>query len=240
MFERSKSLGRRHVPEGTRQASGSGRPSGGSWAAGRSFTGVARRHEDIDLVIWLRDLPLLRDHVGDRHHLWMPATTRRPRAPRGRRDQVWLRDHATAPWFLDCILARTATGCGSAAATSARGAAGRRHLGGRRRHPLHAARGRAAPQGRSPAQGHVDLEVAWPLLDPAAPGCRRRPRERLDPGSMTTWRVTAQPPPVDRPPLVVRPTSAGGLASTCAVRRRVGRPRRRRRHQVAPAPAGGR
>ena len=31
----------------------------GGWAI-EAFTGVARRHEDIDLVIWARDLPLLR------------------------------------------------------------------------------------------------------------------------------------------------------------------------------------
>ena len=137
----------------------------GGWAI-EAFTGVARRHEDIDLVIWRRDLPLLRDHVGDRHHVWSAGSGAiRPLdddwpEPHEQAGQVWLRDHATAPWFLDCILSEDRDGLwvsrrDDAHVVPARG----RHLGGRRRHPLHAPRGGAAPQGAAaPTQGHVDLE----------------------------------------------------------------------------------
>jgi hypothetical protein len=87
----------------------------GGWAID-AFTGQARRHEDVDAVIWLRDLPLLRAMVGDRHHLWSagagalrPVNDEFP-APHEGSGQVWLRDHAQAPWFLDCLLAEDRDG----------------------------------------------------------------------------------------------------------------------------------
>jgi hypothetical protein len=87
----------------------------GGWAID-AFTGQARRHEDIDAVIWRRDLPLLRAMVGDRHHLWSagagalrPVNDEFP-APHEGSGQVWLRDHAQAPWFLDCLLAEDRDG----------------------------------------------------------------------------------------------------------------------------------
>ncbi|WP_322919724.1 nucleotidyltransferase domain-containing protein [Nocardioides renjunii] len=87
----------------------------GGWAID-AFTGRYRPHEDIDLVIWRRDLPLFREMVGERHHVWsvgsgalrpVDDTWPEPHAEAG---QVWLRDHALAPWFLDCILAENADG----------------------------------------------------------------------------------------------------------------------------------
>lgn len=87
----------------------------GGWAID-AFTGRARPHEDIDAVIWLRDLPLLRELVGDRHHIWSagggalrPVNDDWPQ-PHEHSGQVWLRDHAQAPWFLDCLLAEDRDG----------------------------------------------------------------------------------------------------------------------------------
>ena len=87
----------------------------GGWAID-AFTGQARPHEDIDAVIWLRVLPLFRAMVGDRHHLWSAgAGALRPvnddfPGPHEGSGQVWLRDHAQAPWFLDCLLAEDRDG----------------------------------------------------------------------------------------------------------------------------------
>jgi hypothetical protein len=87
----------------------------GGWAI-EAYTSVPRRHEDIDVVIWRRDLPLLREHAGNRHHLWSagsgairPVNDDWPE-PHEQAGQVWLRDHATAPWFLDCILSEDVDG----------------------------------------------------------------------------------------------------------------------------------
>jgi hypothetical protein len=87
----------------------------GGWAID-AFTGQARRHEDIDAVIWLWDLPRFRARVGDRHHIWSAgAGALRPvnddfPGPHEGSGQVWLRDHAQAPWFLDCLLAEDRDG----------------------------------------------------------------------------------------------------------------------------------
>ena len=35
-----------------------------------AFTGAVRRHEDIAVVIFRRDLEAFRDHVGARFHVW--------------------------------------------------------------------------------------------------------------------------------------------------------------------------
>jgi len=87
----------------------------GGWAID-AFTGLTRPHEDIDAVIWLRDLPRFREMVGDRHHIWSAgAGAIRPvdddwPEPHEGAGQVWLRDHARAPWFLDCLLAEDRDG----------------------------------------------------------------------------------------------------------------------------------
>ncbi|MGH8965118.1 MAG: nucleotidyltransferase domain-containing protein, partial [Actinomycetes bacterium] len=41
----------------------------GGWAL-EAFTGVARHHHDLDLVVLRSDLPLLRRHLAGRLHLW--------------------------------------------------------------------------------------------------------------------------------------------------------------------------
>jgi hypothetical protein len=82
------------------------------WVVGgvaiEAFTGVPRHHEDIDLSILRHDLPRLRDHLAPHFHLWaagpgllhladgteMPAES----------EQVWLREHALAPWRCEFLL----------------------------------------------------------------------------------------------------------------------------------------
>lgn len=87
----------------------------GGWAID-AFTGSARPHEDIDAVIWRRDLPRLQAMVGERHHIWSAGSGAiRPLneqwiEPHDGAGQVWLRDHAAAPWFLDCILSEDRDG----------------------------------------------------------------------------------------------------------------------------------
>lgn len=87
----------------------------GGWAID-AFTGRHRPHEDIDAVIWLRDLPRFLELVGDRHHVWSagsgmirPVNAQWPE-PHPGSGQVWLRDHAQAPWFLDCLLSEDRDG----------------------------------------------------------------------------------------------------------------------------------
>ncbi len=81
----------------------------GGWAI-EAFTGVPRDHEDIDVVIWRRDLPAFLDLVRGRYHVWSagagalrPVDDRFPE-PHPDAGQVWLREHAQAPWVLDCLL----------------------------------------------------------------------------------------------------------------------------------------
>ncbi|RYB95262.1 hypothetical protein EUA93_13505 [Nocardioides oleivorans] len=87
----------------------------GGWAID-AFTGLQRGHDDIDLVIWRRDLAAFQEMVGDRHHVWSvgsgmlrPLDADWPEL-HPEAGQVWLRDHALAPWFLDCILAEDRDG----------------------------------------------------------------------------------------------------------------------------------
>lgn len=87
----------------------------GGWAI-EAFTGQPREHEDVDLVIWRRDLPAFVDLVKDRYHVWSagagmlrPVDHRFPE-PHPGSGQVWLREHAQAPWVLDCLFNDDADG----------------------------------------------------------------------------------------------------------------------------------
>ena len=78
----------------------------GGWAI-EAFTGHPREHEDVDLSILACDIPALREHVGDRFHLWSnhggvlrPLDDRFPEAL-DVRSQIWIREHALAPWIID-------------------------------------------------------------------------------------------------------------------------------------------
>ncbi|HET7432637.1 MAG TPA: hypothetical protein VFJ89_14110 [Nocardioides sp.] len=78
----------------------------GGWAI-EAFTGAPREHEDIDVSVLARDVPALRDFVGDRWHLWSiddgrlrPLTDRWPDLP-APDCQVWVRRDASSPWVMD-------------------------------------------------------------------------------------------------------------------------------------------
>jgi RimJ/RimL family protein N-acetyltransferase len=75
-----------------------------------AFTGVARPHEDLDVAIIRRDLDALRSVVPPRYQLWAagsgllrPLDDEFPDLHPETR-QVWLREHALAPWKVDLIV----------------------------------------------------------------------------------------------------------------------------------------
>ena len=78
----------------------------GGWAI-EAFTGHQREHEDVDLSILACDIPALREHVGHDFHLWSNhGGTLRPLSDRfpdvlDVRSQIWVREHAQAPWIID-------------------------------------------------------------------------------------------------------------------------------------------
>jgi hypothetical protein len=81
----------------------------GGWAI-EAFTSAQREHEDVDLSILACDVPALREHVGDRWHLWSnhggtlrPVTDKHPDVL-DVRSQVWIRASARDPWIIDLPL----------------------------------------------------------------------------------------------------------------------------------------
>lgn len=75
-----------------------------------AFTNVPRDHEDIDVCIYVEDVPAFRAHLEPRFHLWSNygGTFRffdkdhpEPLAPLS---HVWVREDAQSPWLVDCIL----------------------------------------------------------------------------------------------------------------------------------------
>ena len=84
------------------------------WLAGghaiEAFTGVPRRHEDADMGLFGRDVPELRRHFRGSYHLWsvhgttFRAITDEEPEPLDLRSQVWIREHALAPWLVDGLL----------------------------------------------------------------------------------------------------------------------------------------
>lgn len=161
----------------------------GGWAID-AFTGQHRPHEDIDAVIWLRDLPRFLELVGERHHVWSagsgmirPVNDQWPE-PHPGSGQVWLRDHAKAPWFLDCLLAEDRDGLWVSrreddhvvplADVTWVADDGIRYM--RPEVVLH----HKARHGRT--KDTADLEVAWPLLGAAEQAWLREAvrRERAD------------------------------------------------------------
>jgi hypothetical protein len=78
----------------------------GGWSI-EAFTGSLREHEDVDLSILACDIAAFRAHVGDRWHLWsMDGGTLRPLDDRfpevlNVESQIWVREHAQAPWVID-------------------------------------------------------------------------------------------------------------------------------------------
>ncbi|MFY0406128.1 nucleotidyltransferase domain-containing protein [Solicola sp. PLA-1-18] len=90
------------------------------WVVGghaiEAFTGVRREHHDVDVAVWRRDLPLLRGHLSPRFDLWsVGSRTLRPLDDvhpdlHPESSQVWVREHALAPWLLDLLAEQDADG----------------------------------------------------------------------------------------------------------------------------------
>lgn len=96
---------------------GWGRPwwVAGGWAI-EAFTSISRRHEDIDVAIFRRDVPSLRAHADPAYHcwavghwMWKALSADEPELPEWA-DQVWLREHAWAPWLADVVTTADADG----------------------------------------------------------------------------------------------------------------------------------
>lgn len=72
-----------------------------------AYTGVSRPHRDLDVAFFAGDLGPLRTHLADRYHLWSAGSgTLRPVTDEypdlhAESSQVWLREHAGAPWVAD-------------------------------------------------------------------------------------------------------------------------------------------
>ena len=80
----------------------------GGWAI-EAFTGVGRPHKDVDVTVFRRDVEQLRRHFHGRCDLWSAGSaTLRPldeQHPLPRwAGQIWIREHALAPWLLDVVL----------------------------------------------------------------------------------------------------------------------------------------
>lgn len=81
----------------------------GGWAM-EAFSGVERPHEDLDLCVLARDVPLVVQHFLGSHHLW--ATGGGVMCPIVSVDQqlppwlhqIWIRESAADPWLLDIII----------------------------------------------------------------------------------------------------------------------------------------
>jgi hypothetical protein len=83
------------------------------WVCGghaiEAFTGVPRLHDDIDVGFFTSHLDALRVALDDAFDLWSvgsmtfrPLTSETPRLHDGS-EQVWVREHAWAPWRMDLL-----------------------------------------------------------------------------------------------------------------------------------------
>lgn len=83
------------------------------WVCGgralEAFTGVRRHHADIDVGFFTSDLDRLRAALADEFDVWSvgsmtlrPLTDEHPTLHEGS-EQVWVRDHAWAPWRMDLL-----------------------------------------------------------------------------------------------------------------------------------------
>ena len=81
----------------------------GGWAI-EAFTGDHRPHDDVDVCVLARDVPVLLDHFLGTHHVWAagagmmcPLLRASQRLPSWL-NQIWVREDATHPWLLDVIV----------------------------------------------------------------------------------------------------------------------------------------
>lgn len=161
----------------------------GGWAL-EAYTGVARRHEDIDVAFFRTDLAAVRAHFAATHHLWAagdgalrPVTDERPELPDWA-EQMWVREHAHAPWLLDLlanpgdvggwIFKRDVTVVRPLAEVTWVGADGVRYLS------PEVVLAYKAKLDRP--KDHADLDAVLPRLDGAARDWLAATVERLHPG----------------------------------------------------------
>jgi hypothetical protein len=96
-------------------------PVGIAWwiVGGRAmeaFHGAPRPHEDLDAAIFRRDVGILRDALRGRLHLWAPGASSLTllddpgTAVPEHSEQVWIREHAMAPWRIDVVLSEDRDG----------------------------------------------------------------------------------------------------------------------------------
>jgi hypothetical protein len=88
--------------------------AGAWWIVGghaiEAFTGVERAHEDIDVALFRRDVPALRSVLVQHYQTWSvgsgllrPLNDDHPEM-HPEAGQVWIREHALAPWVADFIV----------------------------------------------------------------------------------------------------------------------------------------
>jgi hypothetical protein len=80
----------------------------GGWAI-EAFTGVTRPHEDIDLSVLRCDVGAVRGHLEADWHLWAASDQGLLHLPPGtavpaHAEQLWVREHALAPWRGEILL----------------------------------------------------------------------------------------------------------------------------------------
>jgi len=80
----------------------------GGWAV-EAFTGIARDHEDIDVSVLRRDVGAIRAHLEPHWHLWSASESGLLHLRPGREvpedsGQIWVREHALAPWRGEILL----------------------------------------------------------------------------------------------------------------------------------------
>jgi RimJ/RimL family protein N-acetyltransferase len=171
-----------------------------------AFTGVHRKHEDVDVAILRRDLSALRASLSDRYQAWSagsgllrPLNADHPELPAGA-GQVWIREHAQAPWRADFILLTDRDGDWISnhdqSMTFAFDDSSWRDAAGI---PFVRPEIALAHKARKLASRHDhDFGVTWPLLDDAARRWLQETVERLYPKHPWLNRMAAPDHPVTR------------------------------------------
>ena len=158
-----------------------------------AFTQVPRAHGDVDVSIFGGDVPALRCHFEGRYHLWsMDDGTLRPindrfPEPLNYLSQIWIREHAEAPWIIDLPMTPDVDGRWQSKRDEAHvadlGEVTWVHSDGiRYAAPEIVLLFKARHQG---AKDDRDLEVTWPRLSDSQKGWLREAVSRLYPEH--TW-----------------------------------------------------
>jgi RimJ/RimL family protein N-acetyltransferase len=177
-----------------------------------AFTGVRRPHEDIDVALFRRDLPALRACLPPVYQAWSagsgllrPLDDDHP-DPHPEAGQVWIREHALAPWKADFILMDERDGAwvwkhDPSVALALDESTWVDAAGVRYANPeivlAHKAR---TLEGRHDA----DFRAAWPMLDARSRSWLRETIERRYPGHPWLSRMAAPADPVSRDGTTIR------------------------------------